>query len=268
LILVLYSAWQYAGAWSIGRRRAATTRAEWIWRAERALHLPSERSVQSLIIGDHWLVRALNIFYASVHVPAMGTCMVWLFVRHRDRYPPVRMVIALVTGASLVIQMFPVAPPRLVPSFGVVDTAARFGPSVYAKGAPGIDQLAALPSLHVGWAVVVAGSIVWVGRSRWRWLAIAYPAVTILTVVATGNHYWADAIVAVALCAISATIAWLAYRKGRSPSGQGQVEGYDESVAATSGEIADQSGSPVRGMGLGQGAPTSSLTSPMCDDLV
>jgi PAP2 superfamily len=211
LILLLYSLWQYAGAWSIGRASAALARGQAIWHAERMLHLPSERAAQALILPHRSLVHWLNVYYALVHVPALGLCLVWLFVRHRDRYPQVRTVVALVTGASLIIQLIPVAPPRLLPHLGIVDTAAVVGPSVYSRGAPGMDQLAAMPSLHVGWALIVGGSIVWVTRHRWRWLALGYPALTMFTVVATGNHFWADGIAAAGLCALAAVLTAKAY---------------------------------------------------------
>jgi len=158
LLLVLYGMWQYAGAWSLGHRRSALARGRWIWRVERLVHLPSERSVQRAFLGNRGLIHWLNEFYAQVHVPALGVCLLWLFVRHRHHYPRVRTVVVAVTGACLVIQMFPVAPPRLLPSLGVIDTGALIGPSDYANGAPGIDQLSAMPSLHVGWALIVAGA--------------------------------------------------------------------------------------------------------------
>jgi hypothetical protein len=213
LMLLLYSLWQYAGEWSLGRAGAALARGQAIWDAERALHLPSERTAQALILPYHPLVHWLNVYYALVHVPALGVCLVWLFVRHRDQYPQVRTVVALVTGASLVIQLIPVAPPRLLPHLGIVDTAAVVGPSVYTRGAPGMDQLAAMPSLHVGWALIVGGSIVWVSRHRWRWLALGYPALTMFIVVATGNHFWADGLAAIALCALAAVLTAKAYRR-------------------------------------------------------
>jgi PAP2 superfamily protein len=213
LILLLYALWQFAGAWSLGRASAAMTRGQAIWSAERAIHLPSERAVQAIVLPHTTLLHWLNWYYAAVHVPALGACLVWLFVRHRSVYPRVRTAVALVTGASLVIQLFPVAPPRLLPHLGVVDTGAVVGPSVYRRGAPGLDQLSAMPSLHVGWAVIVAVGVIWASRSQWRWLALAYPVLTMFTVVATGNHYWADGLVATALCAAAVLIVSKAYPK-------------------------------------------------------
>src|ERR1700678_2360911 len=77
LILVLYGLWQYAGAWSLGQASSALARGRDIWDLERALHLPSERSAQALVLPDRTLVHWLNVYYAYVHVPALGLCLVW-----------------------------------------------------------------------------------------------------------------------------------------------------------------------------------------------
>ncbi|MGH9115994.1 MAG: phosphatase PAP2 family protein [Acidimicrobiales bacterium] len=217
VILGLYALWQYAGAFSIGKGSGAVARGRWIWNAERALHVPSEAWFQHLVLGHRHLVQLLNLYYVGVHVPALFGFLVWLFVRHRERYKPVRTVIALVTGASLLIALITVAPPRLVPGLGMVDTGHLFGPTVYAGGAsPGIDQLSAMPSLHVGWAVLVAAGVVWAGTSRWRWVFLAHPVITVFCVVATGNHYWADVAAALALCALfGAMVAWWHWRRRR-----------------------------------------------------
>src|SRR5713226_7574442 len=79
LILLLYSLWQYAGAWSIGRIGAALTRGRDIWDVERTLYLPSERTFQQLFLGERGLLHFLNEFYAVVHAPALGICLAWMF---------------------------------------------------------------------------------------------------------------------------------------------------------------------------------------------
>jgi hypothetical protein len=53
-----------------------------------------------------------------------------------------------------------------------------------------------MPSVHVGWAIIVAIAIITISRSRWRWLAVGYPVMTTLVVVVTANHFWLDGIVA------------------------------------------------------------------------
>ena len=123
-----------------------------------------------------WLVQAANVYYAVVHVPALIAMLIWLFVRHRDRYPAVRNTLALLTGACLLVQLVPVMPPRLMSSLGFVDTGHLYGQSVYtALGRGASDQLSAMPSLHVGWALLVGIVVVVASTSRWRWLVLAHP---------------------------------------------------------------------------------------------
>ena len=97
------------------------------------------------------------------------------------------------TGASLLIQLIPVAPPRLLPMTGMVDTAVQYGQSVYAwSGGFDADEFSAMPSVHVGWAIIVAIAVITVSRRRWRWLAAAYPVLTLLLAgfITTGVVVW------------------------------------------------------------------------------
>lgn len=201
----LYALWQFAGNLSIAQASGAIARGTDIARAEAWLHLPSEASFQRVFIGDRGLLRAMNFYYVGLHVALTGVCLVWLFAFHRDRYPFVRNTMALATGACLLVALLPVAPPRLIPGLGLVDTGRLVGPTVYPTTArPGLDQLSAMPSVHVAWATIVAGAVVYTLRSRWKWLALCYPALTTLVVVVTGNHYWADGAAAVVICAFAA----------------------------------------------------------------
>jgi hypothetical protein len=207
LMLLLYALWQLAGTLSLTRAAGAVRRGADIAAAERWMHLPSEASLQRVFIGDHGLVRAMNVYYVGLHVAVTGLFLVWLFARHRDCYPVVRTTLALATALSLVVALLPVAPPRLVPGLGVVDAGRLIGPTVYpATAAPGLDQLSAMPSVHVAWAVMVAAGVVYALRSAWRWLAVLYPLCTFGVVVVTGNHFWADGLVAVVVCAFSAIV--------------------------------------------------------------
>src|SRR6185436_9790193 len=129
------------------------------------------------------------------------------FIRHRDRYPQVRNVLALVTGACLVVQLVAVAPPRMFPGLGFVDSGHLYGQSVYTAVGTGVsDQLSAMPSLHVGWAVLVGVAAVLISSSRWRWLVLAHPVVTLVVVAATANHWWLDGVVAVVILGLAALL--------------------------------------------------------------
>ncbi|MFN2607849.1 MAG: phosphatase PAP2 family protein [Acidimicrobiales bacterium] len=204
VVATLYSIWQLAGTVSVMKVDRALDRSRTIWRLERWLHLPSEVSVQRAVLPHPWLVEAANQFYAVAHGTALLAFLVWLFARHRDRYPRTRNVIALVTGAALAIQLIPVAPPRMLDELGFVDTALLYHQSVYtALGRALADQLSAMPSVHVAWAVLIAVVVMRSSTSRWRWLVLAHPVVTVVVVVVTANHFWLDGVVAVGLIALA-----------------------------------------------------------------
>ncbi|MBV9094590.1 MAG: phosphatase PAP2 family protein [Streptosporangiaceae bacterium] len=212
LLFGLYGLWQFAGSFTVMSTAGALPRARWLWHAERVLHLPSEAAVQRPFLPHPLLAQAANLYYDILHFPILIGCLIWLYARHRDRYRPVRTTVALFTGASLGIQLIPVAPPRLLPGTGMVDTAAAYGQSVYAwHGGLDADQFSAMPSVHVGWALIVAIAVIGVSRRRWRWLAAAYPLLTMLAVVVTANHFWLDEIAA----ALLVVLALAAQRAGR-----------------------------------------------------
>lgn len=205
VIGVLYGLWQLAGKVSGLSKDGAYRRTRWIEHAERYLPLPSERSMQHLILGHRFVMETANLYYAAMHMTIMLTFLIWLFVRHREHYRPVRQVMGWTTLGCLLVQLLPVAPPRML--HGYVDTGLLANQSVYSHGLP-IDQLSAMPSVHVAWAVIV-GYYTWkISPSRWRWIGPAHSVLTILVVVVTANHWWMDGIVAVAILAVC---AWSVY---------------------------------------------------------
>lgn len=203
----LYSIWRLARVLPLDRQQGAIQRARQINRLQHDLRIPSELSLQHFVLAHEWLGRFMNYYYAILHVPALITFMVWLFVRHRDRYSHWRNALALLTAFCVVIRFIRVAPPRFLSDLGYIDLASRFGLSVYGPVGTGVsDQFAAMPSIHVGWAAVVSFGVVAAGTSRWRWLALLHVVLTMLAVSATGNHWWLDGIVAIVLLGIALLI--------------------------------------------------------------
>ena len=234
VVLALYAFWMKSADWAVTRAVGATGHGLWVWRVEHDVHLPSEVAVQRLVLPHPLWVQAVNGFYAVVHVPALVLFLVWLYFRHPARYSRWRNVGAVLTGACLLIQMIPVAPPRLLPQLGFVDTAVRYGQSVYGTGGIKIaPQLAAMPSVHVGWSVFIAVAVIAVSTSRWRWWILLHPTLTVFAVVATANHWWLDGVVAAALLPVAmaveaaAGVAWAAVAARRAvarpDAGQGLV---------------------------------------------
>lgn len=204
LLLGLFTLWRIVGSVSILSERSAFDRGRWLWRLERALHLPSELTLQRQVLPHRLLVETLNVFYLAAHIGGMAALLIWLYCRHRDQYRRWRNLVVAFTGISLLVQFVSVAPPRLLTELGLVDTARAYGQSAYDHlGAGLVDQLSSMPSVHVGWAVVGCLAVIRVSRSRWRWLAIGHPVLTCYAVVVTANHCWLDGVVAVALVAVA-----------------------------------------------------------------
>ncbi|MER6241398.1 phosphatase PAP2 family protein [Streptomyces clavifer] len=178
-----------------------------VWDLERTLHLPGEGAVQSVLLHSQTLVQVANTYYATVHFPATLLFLLWLYRWRPRHYVWSRRILAALTGAALALHLlFPLAPPRMLPPAGLIDTGQMYGPTVYGD-TPATDsmanQFAAMPSLHFGWALVVAVGLIVATRSRWRWLWLLHPLVTLLVIVGTANHYWLDAIVVSALLGVA-----------------------------------------------------------------
>lgn len=225
-VIALYAIWQFALDLLVVHTAGAVGRGRAIVHLEQAVHLPSEASFQRLALHAPWLVEAANRYYAWVDFPALCACLGWLFWRHRDRFAHYLVTLIGVTAACSFLQAIPVAPPRLTPGFGFIDTGLRFHQMVYPPGATDPGVLTTLPSVHVAWAALVAVIICAAGASRWRWVFIAHPVLTTVVVVVTGNHFWADGIVALAL--LGATLAvqmrvnrLLSRRRGSASTRQG-----------------------------------------------
>ncbi|ABW15776.1 putative RNA-binding protein [Parafrankia sp. EAN1pec] len=201
LLGLLYVGYSLSRHLATGREPDALGHAVDVWRLERFLRLPDEASLQGVALAHQWLPHGANWYYVGVHFPAAILLLVWVFARHRDHWRRVRNVIILATGAGLGIHLlYPLAPPRFLPrvdsSVGLVDTGMLFGPSPYGKGSGGVaNQYAAMPSLHVGWAILEAWAVVTILRHRMRWLAVIQPLATVAVVVLTANHFWLDGIV-------------------------------------------------------------------------
>lgn len=166
-------------------------------RFETWLGLPFEDNLQRWLIEHPPIIKSLNLYYVYMHFPAAIAVMAWLFIFHPTNYPRIRNLMAVVTFAALVIHLlYPLAPPRMMADF--VDTMAVFGPNIYPPNAleGAANQIAAMPSLHFGWAAIEAIAVIWVFNSRWRWLAVVHPLLMALAIVGTANHWWLDGAIA------------------------------------------------------------------------
>jgi len=211
VVVAVFAVYQHTAHIAYNHTDGAQERATQIWDVERRLHLPSELTIQHWVLPYPNLVRGLNAYYAGLHLTSMTAFLVWMWWRHRAYYVLACVTVAGTTLTCVTLQHIPVAPPRLMPTLGFVDTGLAYGQSVYGPNGTGIaDQLAAMPSIHVAWAGIIAAFAVAVSASRWRWLLVVHFAMTFLVVVATANHWWLDGVVGLVIAAVVFALARLA----------------------------------------------------------
>lgn len=189
---------------------------------------------------NHWLAAtpvlavAACYFYAGLHY--LATPAVLLIARHRGgrRYWRGYWTLVLASALALVgYALFPAAPPRLVPGLGIVDVLrsyADYGWWGSAASAPrGIgdatNQYAAMPSMHFGWALWCALQMWGFGSRRWRVLAVAYPSVLVVVVLATGNHFVVDVLAGGACVLAAYALAKFAHRAGWRQTAKSESRG-------------------------------------------
>ncbi|MCF3965391.1 phosphatase PAP2 family protein, partial [Streptomyces fuscigenes] len=207
LVAALFLVYKLGRQLANGRTAQAFDNAREVWHLERVLHLPGEQGVQHLLLHGDTAVHLANTYYAAVHFPATVLFLAWLYWKRPGHYVWSRRVLTAVTGGALALHLLlPLAPPRMLASTGLIDTARVYGPSVYAANpsAGSVEnQFAAMPSLHFAWALMVAVGLIAATSSRLRWLWLLHPLATLFVVVATANHYWLDTLVATALLALA-----------------------------------------------------------------
>jgi hypothetical protein len=191
-----------------GRRRAAAN-AERIVALERRLGIHVEPDMQALLLPRRRLVAMLNVAYVTLNVGLTVGWLMRLFHRRDPEFHRLRRAAALATlGAQPVFLFFPVAPPRTLEH--LVDTIADVSGVDLDTGliAQLYDPIAAMPSIHVTYAVVTAAGIVETSSSATaRALAPAYPPLVALVVFATANHYVLDAVAGATLGLIALRLA-------------------------------------------------------------
>ncbi len=165
---------------------------------EQRWNLYHELEMQSWILDHYWLIKLMNWVYFWGHMPLVVLVAVWLYIWHRHAYFVTRNAF-LASGAIgvAIYWLFPVAPPRLIPFAGFIDTMAAFDRVGYnAQEAEAfVNPFAAVPSLHFGWSLLLGAVVAWVSRRSWAYaFAIAWPTAMFLSVVMTGNHFILDAV--------------------------------------------------------------------------
>ena len=213
LVASVYVVYSYIRSSISGREVEALSRGLEIVAFERTLGIYHEQSLQGWLLNFPSLIEVFNFVYSALHLPPLIALALWSYNVNRRKYSLLRTAFLLSAGLGLVLfWLFPTAPPRLLPGqFGFIDTLAQYGPfNMYQpQSSTLINHYAAVPSLHFAWATLVAVGFAWLVNWRWYGLIVAalWPALILLTIVVTANHYLLDAFLGLAVVAGSLLFA-------------------------------------------------------------
>jgi hypothetical protein len=216
LAVVVYAAYTVTRGLTDGNVEDADEIGRALLRWENSWHLAPEQTLNRLLRHTPALAVAFCYFYATLHYLLTPAVLVWVYRRHPDRYRAARTTLLVATVLGLVgFWLLPVTPPRLLPGGGFHDTLADVsgwgwwgGQASAPRGLGDLtNQYAAMPSLHVGWALWAGWLLARHARRRAvRVAGLLYPVVTTVVVMATANHYLLDAAGGVAVMALAAGI--------------------------------------------------------------
>ncbi|MGI5455095.1 phosphatase PAP2 family protein [Streptomyces sp. CA-249302] len=213
LIMLVYACYSAGRLLARGDNTGAVDHGLAILRIEKFLHINAEHPLNRLFTREAWLGVPADFWYASLHYLVTPAILVWLFRSRAVHYRAARTWLMTSTFIGLIgFTLLPTCPPRLLaPGHGFVDTMAQYssygwwgGAASAPKGLGGMtNQFAAMPSLHVGWAL-------WCGVMLWRYgrtrttkvAAVAYPLLTSIVVMGTANHYFLDAVAGAAVMGV------------------------------------------------------------------
>jgi hypothetical protein len=205
LLLVAWLIWLFDALNNLApvRQGLAERDGRQVLNLERSLHVASERALDTWLARHGTLSQIVVFWYENVHIAVTLAVLAWLWLRRPDLLGVMRATLAIVTLIALAtFWSFPVAPPRMLPG-GYPDLVAlvhhlppwQLGATVLHS-----NQLCSMPSLHVAWATWCAIALWRISSRAWlRALAVVYPLLTSFAVMATGNHYLADAVAGAAI---------------------------------------------------------------------
>jgi hypothetical protein len=181
---------------------------------ERTLHIFVEQSIQAWAANFHWLMTVLAWSYLNAQFAITTAVLAFIYFRHNDAYYFVRNMFLVAMGLALIgYALFPTAPPRLMPEWGFTDPVSQLmaptkGWLDYTGAGRMANDYAAIPSMHVCFAVMIAWPMA--KLVSWRWAKVAwalYPLVVTFIVIATANHFFVDAFLGLVTAGVAAAVA-------------------------------------------------------------
>jgi hypothetical protein len=178
---------------------------------EQSTGLFFEQGLQAWAMGQRVLIDMANFMYVNSHFVLTTGALVWLYLRHNDRFYFVRNMFMVAMALALVgYVLMPTAPPRFFPELGFVDTIAYYVNVKHDSGLVALffNPYAAVPSMHVAFALMVSVPALLVVRNRVaKVLWGVYPLLVTFVVLVTGNHWFMDAVAGAFVAGMSALVA-------------------------------------------------------------
>ena len=166
---------------------------------ERTLHIFVEPSIQAWALNVHWLMDVADWIYLNGHFFVTVAAVAFIYLRRNDSFYFVRNILLIAMAIALVgYSLYPTAPPRLMPEWGFTDSISQFvtGGNGWTDNGPAgafVNIYAAVPSMHVCFAMIIGVSMSRLVRRRWARIAWRlYPVLVTFVVVATANHFFID----------------------------------------------------------------------------
>jgi PAP2 superfamily len=216
VLVFAYWAWRHARGAVDGSFAASFGHARDLVSVERGLGALIEPDVQSWAINAGWPAEVARWGYANLHFKGSCLMLAVLYFGYRGSYGFVRNAVFAAMAISVIgYALYPTAPPRFLPELGLDPTSAVTGnePLLTKPGDALFNPFAAVPSMHVGLSVILAWSLALLVRPRLLKAALfAYPLLMTYVVVASGNHFWLDAVLGLMTAAVAVGIAMLLAR--------------------------------------------------------
>lgn len=198
----------------------ALANAQRIIDAERALGIFVEYEWQQAVLESELAVRFFNFVYFWLDFPLIAALGLALYFSSRRRHYTFTRDAILASGALALVCYYlaPVAPPRLVPELGIMDTLQAYNNASYQAQSTEffVNPFAAMPSLHVGWAFILAfGMARAFGRKPLVIaLCLLHPLTQWVSTVVTGNHFILDGVGGLGAAAFGLSMAAAMQRWG------------------------------------------------------
>ena len=191
-----------------GRAAVAFDNARELIGVERSLGLFVEPTVHAWAEGIEPLADLASWMYVNSHFTVTVVTLAYLYLRRNECFYFVRNMFMIAMGIALLGYVaFPTAPPRFMPEWGFTDSVADFTGVTSDSASADLlfNPFAAVPSMHVGFALMLTMVMSRIARSRWSRAAwCAYPVLVCFVVVATANHWWLDAVLGALTALVSA----------------------------------------------------------------